>query len=57
MQYTGKTVEEAKALALSELGITEEKAVITVVEEPTKGLFGRLKGKAVILHLPLFLSP
>ena len=38
-------------------GITEEKAVITVVEEPTKGLFGRLKGKAVILHLPLFLSP
>ncbi|MBQ8426669.1 MAG: protein jag [Clostridia bacterium] len=48
MQYTGKTVEEAKALALNELGITEEKAVITVVEEPTKGLFGRLKGKAVI---------
>lgn len=48
MQYTGKTVEEVKALALSELGITEEKAIITVIEEPTKGLFGRLKGKAVI---------
>jgi spoIIIJ-associated protein len=48
MQYTGKTVEEAKALALNELGITEEKAVITVLEEPTRGLFGRLKGKAVI---------
>lgn len=48
MQYTGKTVEEAKQIAFSELGITEEKAVITVVEEPTKGLFGRMKGKAVI---------
>ncbi|MBQ3219039.1 MAG: Jag N-terminal domain-containing protein, partial [Clostridia bacterium] len=48
MQYTGKTVDEAKALALTELGITEDKAIITVIEEPTKGLFGRMKGKAVI---------
>ena len=48
MQYTGKTVDEAKAQALDSLGITEDKANITVIEEPTKGLFGRLKGKAVI---------
>lgn len=48
MQFSGKTVEEAKAQALQDLGITEEKAIITVIEEPTKGLFGRLKGKAVI---------
>lgn len=48
MQFIGKTVDEAKALGLAELGITEENAVITVVEEPTKGLFGRLKGKAVV---------
>lgn len=48
MQFTGKTVEEAKAQALLDLGITEDKAIITVIEEPTKGLFGRLKGKAVI---------
>ena len=48
MQFTGKTVDEAKAIGLAELGITEDKAVITVIEEPTKGLFGRMKGKAVI---------
>lgn len=48
MQFTGKTVEEAKVAALAELGITEEQAVITVIEQPTKGLFGKLKGKAVI---------
>ncbi len=48
MQFSGKTVEEAKAQALDSLGITEDRAIITVVEEPTKGLFGRLKGKAII---------
>lgn len=48
MEFTGKTVEEAKALGLEKLGITEEKAEITVIEEPVKGLFGRLKGKAVV---------
>ena len=48
MQFTGKTVEEATALALSELKITAEDAIITVIEQPTRGLFGRLKGKAVI---------
>ena len=48
MEFTGKTVEEAKALGLEKLGISEEKAEITVVEEPVKGLFGRVKGKAVV---------
>lgn len=48
MQYTGKTVEEAKSIGLSELNITEEQAEITVIEQPTKGLFGILKGKAVV---------
>ena len=48
MEFTGKTVEEAKALGLETLGISEEKAEITVIEEPTKGLFGRMKGKAVV---------
>lgn len=48
MQFTGKTVEEAKELGLKELGITEEQAQITVIEQPTKGLFGILKGKAVL---------
>ena len=48
MQFTGKTVEEAKEIGLKELLITEEQAEITVIEEPVKGLFGRLKGKAVV---------
>lgn len=48
MEFTGKTVEEAIALGLEKLAITEEKAEITVIEEPVKGLFGRMKGKAVV---------
>ena len=48
MQFTGKTVEEATAMALEELKITAEQAEITVIEQPTRGIFGRLKGKAVI---------
>ncbi len=48
MEFTGKTLEEAKELALKELGVSEDAVEITVIEQPTKGLFGRLKGKAVI---------
>lgn len=48
MQFTGKTVEEATAMALEELKVTADKVEITVIEEPTKGLFGRIKGQAVI---------
>ena len=48
MQFTAKTVEEAKILGLIELGITEEQAEITVIEEPKKGLCGKLTGNAVI---------
>ena len=48
MQFTAKTVEDAISLGLSELGITEKQAEISVIEQPTKGLFGILKGKAVV---------
>ena len=48
MQFTGKTVEEATATGLGEMGLTEDEAAITVIEEPVKGLFGKLKGKAVV---------
>lgn len=48
MEFVGKTLEEAKELALKELGVSEDAVEITVIEQPTKGLFGRLKGKAVI---------
>ena len=53
MQFTGKTVEEAIATALQETGLTKEKAIIMVIEEPTKGLFGKLKGKAVVDVSPI----
>ncbi len=48
MQFTGKTVEDAIESGLVELAIKREEAEITVLEEPTKGIFGILKGKAVV---------
>ena len=39
-EFTGKTVEDAVALGLSELGLTAEEAEITVLEEGKKKLFG-----------------
>ena len=48
MEFTGKTVEEAITCGLSELNLKNEEAVIKVIEEPTKGLFGKVKGKAVV---------
>ena len=48
MQFEAKTVEEATKKGLESLGIAEEQAEITVIEQPVKGLFGRLKGKAVV---------
>ncbi len=48
MQFTGKTVEEATASALKELAVDIDQVKITVTSEPVKGLFGKLKGQAVI---------
>lgn len=48
MQFEAKTVEEATKKGLESLGITEAEAEITVKEQPVRGLFGRLKGKAVV---------
>ena len=39
-EKTAKSVEEAKQAALSELGINEEDAVITVLDEGSKGFLG-----------------
>ena len=48
MEFTGKTVEQAIELGLAELNLTETEVDIVVKEEPQKGLFGKLKGKAVV---------
>ncbi len=46
VETTGKTVEEAKDLALDQLGVDEQDAEFDVLEEPRTGLFGRVRGEA-----------
>lgn len=46
IETTGKTIEEAKDLALDNLGVDEGEAEFEVVEEPRQGLFGRTRGAA-----------
>lgn len=46
--FTAKTVEEARALAVQEFGAEESKITFTIIEEPKKGLFGKLKGEAKV---------
>lgn len=45
VEVTGKTVEEATALALEQLGVAEEDADVEVLEEAKAGLFGRVRGE------------
>ncbi len=40
VERTGKTVEEAVALALKELQVTEDCVTVEVLEQPKSGLFG-----------------
>ena len=47
-EFIGKTVEDAKALAVKTFGVSKEKIEFTVIEEPKKGLFGKLKGEAKV---------
>ena len=48
MEFTAKTVDLAIEEGLNQLNLTKEEVDIVVKEEPTKGLFGKLKGKAVV---------
>lgn len=40
VEKTGKTVDEAVRLALSELGVARENVEIEIMDEPSKGIFG-----------------
>ena len=40
IEGTGKDIEEAKKLALSQLDLPQERVVFEVLEEPSKGFFG-----------------
>lgn len=51
VRVTGKTVEEAVAAGLKELGITRAEAVVHVVEEPSSGLFGLLRKKPAVVDV------
>ncbi len=46
VETTGSTLDEAKDLALDQLGIDESEAEFEVLEEPKPGLFGRTRGEA-----------
>jgi spoIIIJ-associated protein len=46
IEITAPSVEEAKQQALEHLGIGEDEAEFDVVAEPTKGLFGKMRGEA-----------
>ncbi len=46
--FTAASVEEAKELAAREFGVSEEKISFNVIEEPKKGLFGKIKGEAKV---------
>ena len=45
---TGRTVAEAVESALNKLGVDESDAEIEIVQEPQKGLFGRLRAEAQV---------
>ncbi|MGI9610509.1 MAG: protein jag [Acidimicrobiia bacterium] len=46
VETTGKSIDEAKELALDQLGVLEDDADFEVLEEPKAGLFGRTRGSA-----------
>ncbi len=46
VETTGKTLEEAREVALDQLGVGADEAEFDVVEEPKAGLFGRTRGQA-----------
>lgn len=45
VEKTGKTIDEAIALALNDLGVTKENVDIEVIEQPTKAILGLFGGK------------
>lgn len=46
IEITAPTVEEAKERALEHLGIASDEAEFEVLSEPSKGLFGKVRGEA-----------
>ena len=53
LQVSGKTVEEAVRIGLSQLGVEEERVKVAVLEQPSKGLFGLIGAKEARVELEL----
>ena len=51
VRVTGKTIEDAVAEGLRQLGISRAEAVVHVVEEPSSGLFGLLRRKQAVVDV------
>lgn len=50
-EFTAKTVDEAKALAAQEFGVSVDDIEFEILEQPRKSLFGGLKGEARVKAL------
>ena len=48
IELTGKTIDEARDLALEKLGVHESEAEVEVLEHPSVSMFGRVKSMARI---------
>ena len=46
VETTGRTIDEAKSIALDQLGVADSDAEFEILEEPKAGLFGRTRGEA-----------
>ena len=57
IQKTGKTVDEAVALALGELGIKKDEAEIEVIEEGSRGFLGMFGAKDAVVKVKKKFDP
>lgn len=53
LQVSGKSVEEAVRIGLSQLGVGEDRVKVTVLEQSSKGLFGLIGAKEARVELEL----
>jgi len=57
VEKVGRTVEEAVASALADLGVSEESVVVEVLEEPSKGFFGFFGGRPARVRVSIRETP
>lgn len=53
LQVSGKSVEEAVKSGLAQLGVKEDRVKVTVLEQPSKGLFGLIGAKEARVELEM----